>query len=1650
MKRLKRYLPFINFIIEKRPELREKFIVIKTSITTELRVSIQVIKNSENVFLFHYNNLKEVFAIPEEIKQLFEITQYDLSSDDDSDVEIIEDNTLDEACTLNKPDAVALNQKENVNIGAKGADAVSKDKCHLQNEKVTACQPEEPSEVPPKQDNFNVGAECSGTILNDKCLPKKDVINKNNDKVTACRPEEACDVALKKQKNFNVGADVSGAISKDKCLPENIVINKNNKKLTVVCRPEESCEVVPKQQKKTEVKCTGAKSKEKCFPHEPNKVTVYQQETLHVGTESVDCTSKETPVSQNEEGTVTVSRPKDSCEKGPLMQQDKLNTAVEHVSDLLKKKCFPENKMLNKENETFNETSSDNPKTSDNEPFCVEMNQVDSVLAKKNSIGIETIVSKHDVNTKKHDSDTFANNSSLSNIRADENLKEMNLVNLKNYFTKLSNTISIGQEEINNFCLAFKKSNVPKINIRDPRINKLYEKTSEKLVKDNILNKVQQTCVPSEDTPENPTKTNKHTSGNKANSEATKKKHSKKSEKNISLRELLSLECTFKGFNDNNYLQARSRKRRSSICARSAIALQIGNIETENINNNSNEDLSELSSFNQIPPKRRKTVDSIENKSDTSEELSKKGQEKESLLMKMTSRSFAEEVPKNTNINFEVANTDINMTEKNTRTCVLCKSNAHNLTNHFIRNHKAESYTSRLTVEEINDLKSPLTLSERSYKLVNNKFRMPCIFCYKYITSTRLYDHLSTHTGEYAYQCSVCKMQKPYRNEVESHQQSAKNCRNSRVGILYRYPKNQLVIHMYGCKICNFVQLNEANVLRHLRVHHQVTESNGNINQNVSKYILAVIKLEDENIQVHNEACGDVMESGEEDLDMIFEDTKENILLLDQVNDLPRENTCLQENNLDQQCMSEDTNNDEMASSSTNDSLSNLYLAKYRIYKYQDYFGLYKCVNSECFFSTDLREEMLNHINDHIPSINQENGFECYYCSNHKHLSSINALTDHISIKHIFSRFQCPKCSYRSYSPGSVLIHYQKIHGDNENVTVYECYGKVIPVINRKPYMINAMMNNVQKLACSHCEMSFYAVSYLEQHLLTVHSKESKCNDYPMYACIYCGVNFSNINHIRDHIALEHPDELVYACERILLAGSMDDLLKNLKMSDISLPLSSENIIVKKQENKVDNQISDKSDTNKSEKMDLLENIKPSKEDIEKIHIDMIRPLLWKITSKSGVPPDRIFCCSKCSGIFLTYHRLHCHLIKNHSSCIMLCPHCMVKTELDFTQSKDCEKHLEQHIMHLWLCFHCGYTCKNESDLRSHAMMVHEAENNEILEELPLNTVFSFKIYVKKELSTNRLDFLIELKKMLEVHLKAKQTTIPTKWILSANNQFIENFPKYCYTEKSLKVCFFKNCPFKTEDTDELFKHINATHQFTKALHCSKCVTNITSNGGWEEFEEHFKCHFSKLYVCCLCNYYNYDRQCVITHIKTEHSQRDTILITLIRSKNNTHMGITIVLGKNKLNVSSFSGCFVENCDEPNLIPNKFVTHLSQSHNIQLQYFCEICNEYFQCFDASEIHFKSKHMSDQFAVQLELSTYNNIDLVSGNPFNLKINSNETLNLANTLALSKVKEEVIDAEINNLLTQLDANENKKNPIKCIDINKLLSNESKGCP
>ena len=168
--------------------------------------------------------------------------------------------------------------------------------------------------------------------------------------------------------------------------------------------------------------------------------------------------------------------------------------------------------------------------------------------------------------------------------------------------------------------------------------------------------------------------------------------------------------------------------------------------------------------------------------------------------------------------------------------CLFCPFLGKNIIHHYALSHTdKEVMISRFNIPEskraiaqVTASRYNMTTPKRATK-ENRKFS--CRFC-TYTTegsaATALeafYEHCTTHTGEYRFRCAGCSYQTVARSSMKTHYYR-KSCDNKFHGNINEAINEDPIpdddfLFGYMCTKCNFVQLKEDNVKRHVKVYHE-------------------------------------------------------------------------------------------------------------------------------------------------------------------------------------------------------------------------------------------------------------------------------------------------------------------------------------------------------------------------------------------------------------------------------------------------------------------------------------------------------------------------------------------------------------------------------------------------------------------------------------------------------------------------------------------------------------------------------------------------------------------------------------------------------------------------------------------------------------
>lgn len=190
--------------------------------------------------------------------------------------------------------------------------------------------------------------------------------------------------------------------------------------------------------------------------------------------------------------------------------------------------------------------------------------------------------------------------------------------------------------------------------------------------------------------------------------------------------------------------------------------------------------------------------------------------------------------------------------------CVICKKVVACVVQHYVNAHRgAEVYVSRLSEDQIQYLRNnnnnkhpPRNMATLNvYKNGQIQYKTMCIFCLK-TPSFMLnywYKHFTIHTGEYAYRCIDCGVRKPTRylltqyhdqerqtssnalsnmamNEEESINEPKADCYYHSANIVqdYNFDSKVKEIVAYLCTLCNYIQMQRKNIMKHLYTQHHI------------------------------------------------------------------------------------------------------------------------------------------------------------------------------------------------------------------------------------------------------------------------------------------------------------------------------------------------------------------------------------------------------------------------------------------------------------------------------------------------------------------------------------------------------------------------------------------------------------------------------------------------------------------------------------------------------------------------------------------------------------------------------------------------------------------------------------------------------------
>ncbi|XP_055298972.1 uncharacterized protein LOC129566770 [Sitodiplosis mosellana] len=157
-------------------------------------------------------------------------------------------------------------------------------------------------------------------------------------------------------------------------------------------------------------------------------------------------------------------------------------------------------------------------------------------------------------------------------------------------------------------------------------------------------------------------------------------------------------------------------------------------------------------------------------------------------------------------------NKSLYFASRNASTCQICKKSVARIVSHYKRFHEnSEVYVSRISKKMVDKAENGLHGAKKSPKL-SGRIKAICFFCEekKEFAPSYWFDHYRSHTGEYGFKCDVCDVMYSI----------GRDCCKRAASKIFDDDLYSSDFVAFICEICNFVQVDEATVRKHLRVEH--------------------------------------------------------------------------------------------------------------------------------------------------------------------------------------------------------------------------------------------------------------------------------------------------------------------------------------------------------------------------------------------------------------------------------------------------------------------------------------------------------------------------------------------------------------------------------------------------------------------------------------------------------------------------------------------------------------------------------------------------------------------------------------------------------------------------------------------------------------
>ncbi|XP_055299346.1 uncharacterized protein LOC129566958 [Sitodiplosis mosellana] len=515
-----------------------------------------------------------------------------------------------------------------------------------------------------------------------------------------------------------------------------------------------------------------------------------------------------------------------------------------------------------------------------------------------------------------------------------------------------------------------------------------------------------------------------------------------------------------------------------------------------------------------------------------------------------------------------------------TKICIICKKRYERIVVHYKTCHSlSEVVASRLSPKMAEEIQKDHPKSSIVVKSIDKLIEAQCVFCEdeKAFTATYWPNHIQAHTGEYKNKCPVCCLLLPFPSY--HCQQRTRNIDE------FRLDEADLTVHL--CLVCNYAQIEVANMINHLKTQHKFSDDV--LDDKYKLITLLSIKNERKMLR-HQTKIEYTSEDTNDDAEVNLSSSESIINEVPNVIDLddfgaadhsPAENTKYWR--MQKAIKNDPAEKEHLLAVAEHYKQSKTYAFKVKQWISEKWtkptisiisqFALFKCMHSQCRFSSSSKEDMESHMEHHLALIDvlqdsadgtldktvrgeQIKFRDCSYCDFNAH--SNKEILDHVLVEHEQCIFQCAYCFYRSVEVDNITLHYD-VHHAKEEREIYLC-GDVREFREQDREMLQEDVGKIPKIQCGQddCLEEYGTFDDLFHHLDNEHPNNAnyKCkycdatvshqqiqshlnaHNFWEFECIYCkSFGDNDILKLRNHLSLEHSSKFSFAATRRRMPG---------------------------------------------------------------------------------------------------------------------------------------------------------------------------------------------------------------------------------------------------------------------------------------------------------------------------------------------------------------------------------------------------------------------------------------------------------------------------------------------------------------------------------